>query len=166
MEFNGQPVDEIDKACLSVYNSYKCMLMDYENGELNQIGRHKCYKGQTFNWYFDTTNTPDGEIKCGTPTNPNYIKTAHVDGCRLAACKIEKEFSEKVYEILNAAGGPEAWQAKNVGNYGKCDVKVSNIGGSAGERDSCCGAYPSRFPYNSVVKQCCDGGVVGFGDGC
>lgn len=160
MEFNGKPVDRVDEACLDTYHAYKCMFIDHENGDLQQGGQQGCYKGQTFNWYVDANN----ELQCGVPTNPDYINTINKDGCRLAACKIEKEFATKVASIIGS--DPAAWKASNQSNYGSCAGKMNPGGtGQGGERDSCCGQYPSRTPFNSIVSQCCsDNSIVPFGN--
>lgn len=159
MAYKGQPIDELDQACLDVYNSYKCMFMDHEAGRINQIGKYGCYKGMTFRWHFDT----NGEIQCGRPSNLNYYNTE--DDCRLAACQIEKNFVYKVQNFLNSQGGAENFYNNNQNNYGYCP-NVKRNGKVRTERDSCCGEFPNRVPFNSLYRECCEDGSMASIGGC
>lgn len=156
-QFNGTPIDELDQACLDVFLGYKCMFMDVEEAALTQGGPHGCYKGITYNWYFDENNS--NKVMCGRPANPNYSTTN--DGCKLAACQIEIKFAEKVLELIDF--DPVGYKNSNLDKYNDCQVSKVN---RQDMRDSCCGNFPDRYPFSSMTRECCSDGSVGSIGSC
>merc|ERR1712025_1053755 len=70
MAANGSPIDKMDKLCLTVHNSYRCMHLDDEMELTSQKGNKGCYKGIMYNYHFDS----NGNVICGTQNNINYEK--------------------------------------------------------------------------------------------
>ena len=82
---------------------HKCMFQDEQNGNLTQkthflagTGENlTCYDGQLYTYHTDSS----GDIICGPTANPEYDNTPR-QGCRKAACLIEREFAYKIYQEL------------------------------------------------------------------
>lgn len=188
MAAQGPPVDELDQACLEVHQAYMCMFIDYENGDIIQLGGDNkedrghdlgCYAGIEFAYHIVVNDDGDEEVICGTSKNPNYQNGE--DDCRLVACEIEKAFALKVIPMLMAEGGPRNF--KNVksmqGKYNStCSARIEDtskfgmIDDSTGavtishthvDKDQCCGTNPKRLPYSSVTKMCCGETIEQFG---
>lgn len=180
MGSNGQPYDEVDKACLDTYRAYRCMFLDYHHGDLKQVTSRNengtaidgCYHGITFAYHLNH----QGEITCGPEYNAGYAQDAW-HGCRAAACEIEKGFAYKVLDWLNepiifqhdnwmnynaafinfglkaGASRPHAKKAERVPE--KAVQELNRVLGMTKREERCCGAYPNRKPYNSVTHECC-----------
>lgn len=155
MGANGKPIDSIDRACLEVHDAYKCMIQDYEMGLLNQEAGDGCYHGVNFAYHTDT----NGDIICGPSSNPNYANNDK-NGCRLAACEIERAFAYKVKDDLADPINFYKDNKKTMYDIYTDDSQCSkNTGGV--QRDMCCGEYPDRSPYSQVTHDCCgDPGII------
>ena len=149
------------------------MFEDEINGNLTQRAHDingeslTCYEGQLFAYYTDS----NGDVICGNSRNPNYDNSIHNQGCRRAACMIEREFAYKIYaelqdpiafrQLANAAGKynltPES-PRYDISHPDSCQ----KVGGK-NLRESCCGEYPDRFPYASIRSVCCNGQVTPLG---
>ena len=119
MGSNGQPYDDVDRACLDAYRAYRCMVLDHNHGDLKQVTSRNengtaidgCYHGIQFVYHVNH----QGEITCGPEHNPGYAQDAW-HGCRAAACEIEKNFA---YKVLEAVSDPILFQQNNWMNYGE-----------------------------------------------
>lgn len=148
---NGIHVDELDFECQKVAQAYTCMDLDSSAGDLVQVGKHGCYHGMVFDYHFDNK-----ELICGPRHNVDYLNKEQYreQDCKQAACEIERNFAIRALEIMD--WDPVAWQAANADKKGSCPKKSQ--GGKKPVKDSCCGHYPERAPYNSLLKECCDDG--------
>jgi len=175
MDHQGAPIDAVDKACLDVANAYKCMFEDEQNGNLTQKP-HKhtfdsngedltCYEGQSFKYRIKE----GGDIRCGPSNNKEYAKD-DTNGCRLAACNIERAFAYTVapflqdpVEFRDLAKPSKYRMTPNASDWN--DSRETNCKKSGGShvQDSCCGEFPERFPYASSRSVCCDGTVSPIG---
>jgi hypothetical protein len=173
MSHVGPAVNEIDQACIDVHNAYLCMFMDSEEGILKQ-GRttasdgskiEGCYEGMPFTYHVGS----DGNIVCGPANNPEYAKNKW-NGCRQAACEIERHFA---YTVVNQLADPLAFKSEaNADNlYFWNPIRKSNMcrGDGLGmkrNRDQCCGDFPTRYPFASDTFECCgsSGENKGFGE--
>jgi len=153
----GEPVDEVDDACKEAYKRYKCIEADFNAGLISDDS--VCGGGMFFEYHINGNN----EITCGPESDPNYAADPAANGCKLAACEIEKAFSERVYVTIgnqmNNSGKKLLFQDSNKSNYGlECTSRPGP------PRDACCGTYPDRKPYNTDLQSCCENGNVrGFG---
>ena len=103
MSHNGPPLDEVDSACMKVHKAYQCMFMDADDKVLKQGQTYTvtgeaidgCFEGMQFTYHTDSNN----DIVCGPETNPNYANNQW-NGCRQAACQIEREFAYSVIHHL------------------------------------------------------------------
>lgn len=174
MEHHGAPIDAVDEACMNLVNAYKCMFRDEQNGNITQNAHYMaatgesltCYDGQLFTYHTDA----GGNIICGTSNNPDYANNRN-QGCRQAACTIERAFA---YEVSAFLQDPIQFRdsAHQAGTYNlnpgsssldesRADVCQAIKG--ANVRDSCCGEYPVRFPHASSRTVCCDGLISPMG---
>ena len=150
------------------------MFRDEQNGNITQNAHYMaatgesltCYDGQLFTYHTDA----GGNIICGTSNNPDYANNRN-QGCRQAACTIERAFA---YEVSAFLQDPIQFRdsAHQAGTYNlnpgsssldesRADVCQAIKG--ANVRDSCCGEYPDRYPYASSRTVCCDGLVSPMG---
>lgn len=173
MSHVGPAVNEIDQACIDVHNAYLCMFMDSEEGILKQ-GRttasdgskiEGCYEGMPFTYHVGS----DGNIVCGPANNPEYARNKW-NGCRQAACEIERHFA---YTVVNELADPLAFKNEaNADNlYFWNPIRKSNMCRGDGlsmkrNKDQCCGEFPTRYPFASDTFECCgsSGENKGFGE--
>lgn len=166
---SGVPVDDLDAACLKAYNNYKCLQQDMKNGELrnyneDNVPHEDCYFGMPFEYHIDKSSNRKGGIICGPEDNPRYKKNKPQDVCKLYSCIIERDFAVAAFNIIGKRAGEYADANPDKYNHvqdGRCVRK----GNGAHERNSCCGHYPSKLPYDKNRHDCCDGVVTPFG-GC
>lgn len=160
---NGQPVDELDNACLKAFSNYRCFRYDLMENNFKKFNvvygpYEKCHFGVPFEYHMGK----NGGIICGPDSNPGYRYNRAENACKLYACNIERDFANNAFAILQNAPGDYARaniQNFNLGIEGKC-VKKNNVNTS---RDMCCGNYPNRFPYDSNKEDCCAGKVTSIG---
>jgi len=159
----------------STFFFHKCTLKDEQNGNLTQkpytalssTGESlTCFEGQSFQYEIDASGT----IMCGHSNNIEYANNDN-QGCRLAACQIERAFA---YDVVAFLQNPVEFRdsAKPDGKYkinpnsNDFDASRADIcqkSGGSHVQDSCCGEYPQRFPYASSRSVCCDGMVSPIG---
>jgi len=157
-QYKGNVVDDLDQECQKVAASYLCMYMDHDNGSIVQAtGKHGCYPGMVFDYFFNDND----ELICGKKNNIDYVNQQ--DDCKLVSCQVEREFAYRALEIMDY--DPTAWLAANSGMTGFCPAKDT---GSEKKpmRDACCGEFPVRYPFNSMVRECCDDGKTANIGGC
>lgn len=159
MGANGASLDWIDRACLRVHDAYKCMIQDYNSGIILQTTENGCYPGIGFVYHTDS----NGDIVCGTEDNVDYAANDN-NGCRLAACQIERNFAYAVRTVLT---DPVTFFQENKNTmYGNNeDPSVCMKSGNPVNRDQCCGEFPVRRPFFELTHDCCpEGNVKLFGE--
>lgn len=169
----GPALNAVDQACIDVHNAYLCMFQDAEMRILKQ-GRttaadgskiEGCYEGMPFSYHVDA----EGMIVCGPMNNPEYANNKW-NGCRQAACAIERHFAYSVAaELIDPVKFKQEANADNL--YFWNPVRKANMCRSDGlgvqrYKDKCCGEYPTRYPYASDTFECCgsDGSTKNFGE--
>ena len=148
----GEPVDEVDDACKEAFKRYKCLEQDFTNGLISDDTI--CSVGMDFEYFM----SDNGEIICGTVDNPEYANQPERNGCKLAACEIERAFSLRIFNSVGnevTGKGKLKFPDNNKDNY---NVECSARPGPP--RDACCGEYPERKPYSSELQSCCENGLV------
>jgi len=148
----GEPVDEVDDACKEAFKRYKCLEQDFSSGLLSDDSL--CSVGMEFEYHMNGNN----EITCGPADNPEYAIEPERHGCKLAACQIERAFSQRIFSSIGNevnGKGKLKFPDNNKINY---DVECTARPGPP--RDACCGDYPERKPYSSELQSCCDNGLV------
>jgi len=149
----GQPVDQLDEACRSLYKCHKCVDIEYPNECETDNGGYK---------YDMDPVTKD--LSC-------EASEKHGD-CKVKLCECETHFVETIYDLWvgensswsyntkfwldkkwtnkNEREGLDSFDRDNV-----CVISLVNV-----EADSCCGDFPSIIPYSSSEKNCCANGEV------
>ena len=162
---NGQPVDELDSLCLQSFQNYRCFQKDMMNNNFKKypmaLGPHeKCHFGMPFEYH----QGKNGALICGPESNPGYRYDRPGNICKLYSCIIERDFAEQAFRILGRTPGD--FRKANTKNYSKgVNGQCRKKGNGIVSRDSCCGNYPKRFPYDPNSKVCCAGDVKEIG-GC
>lgn len=139
----GKPVDEQDSLCRRLQQCHTCVAMDHTNKCDPDVGNYRY--------------TIDGTLK-------TISCSENTDNCKRNACECDKAFALDFAAI---------WDDNKFNRYywkNKYNLKAGNptfdmeetckITGFGSPKDECCGEYPSRKPYNSVLYQCCEDGSV------
>jgi len=139
----GKPVDEQDSLCRRLQQCHTCVSMDHTNKCDPDVGNYRY--------------TIDGTLK-------TISCSENTDKCKRNACECDKAFALDFAAI---------WDDNKFNRYywkNKYNLKAGNptfdmeetckITGFGSPKDECCGEYPSRKPYNSVLYQCCEDGSV------
>jgi len=146
----GQTRDEIDSLCGELYKCYKCLNIDFGA------------KDTMFDYQVNLVENDDGsrELEC-------------VEGDNLDACKCDVRFAESMAKVNQQC---EIDQSNGVVNSPFCineQFRTAEGGGSFdpfdnssqgclkinmedhNAKDSCCGEYPERLPFDSMKRECC-----------
>ena len=148
----GAPVDDMDSACHTLFKCHRCVDMDHNNACDVDAGKYRF-------------SIRDGEITCNGDRNSD---------CQQNQCQCDKEFALTMGQIWDDdAYNFHYWLARNnvraMENAGTpvfdfadtCQNSQSNS-----TPDSCCGEYPHRRPFSSVMMECCDDGSIGSVGSC
>jgi len=176
----AKPVDWLDELCKNLHNSINCLKKDFGDA---------C---NPWSVSYNTIYKEDLSVDCesgnlGSESN-DFIDQASSE-CRIAICKIESTFVEKFYQerhlknkiinqsriILYNPNSPKydkngLWDPKTSCTIPKFRKLLSK---PVTFEESCCGNYPNRRPFRSVVfdegtgeviknRECCVG-KVGYG---
>lgn len=146
----GQVKDEIDARCGELYKCYKCLNLDHGSST------------SMFEYSVNLVEHDDGSRKLECEQGENQD-----------ACRCDVMFAEKMAEVNKQC---ENDMNNGVQNSQFClneDFRTLNGGGSfdptdnsaAGclkinmdghnAKDSCCGSYPDRLPFDSLNRECC-----------
>lgn len=149
MTGHGTPVNDHDEICMNLQNCLRCVVIDDEaDGQPNNCDP-KTEEFSIVSSFF----SPDQAIAndCSTANNNDPCKS-HACTCevKFISALIEKMFDQYVYD-------PAYLHADQGGNFdptapGSCGA---NTGGPLRNK-VCCGAYPTRYPYITQNRQCCD----------
>lgn len=172
---NGEPIDALDEACTLFSKRAKCLNIDFNSldrledwpGANGGQPRHTCDILQSY-----VTHDNGNGITCGPETNPGYIDAQswwkndkyigfhNMNQCRSAICSMEMEFAYAVADMLK---DPLAFKKANLSNYGIWSSSQCESQQHGTEFDSCCGEKNYRNPFDSNLRQCCEGEIVAFG---
>jgi len=167
---NGEPIDELDKACTILARRNKCLQIDYEGESFDDIlqGRKVCDYLQGYSTFEDS----DGKTYCGHEGNPLYSNESpffqnpdnvdffNINKCRGEVCAMDQQFIEAVAHILE---DPFQFYRDNQANYNIYNDKNLCIKRSNRVMDACCGEVNFRTPYSTADKRCCDGKLIQIG---
>lgn len=141
----GSPVDEVDSFCKVLNEGYECAIRDSEDEGIS------CVPWEIF--YNPGLGVGGQLFQSCSSNNPG-------DVCATRACTVEGHFTNNLVAILLSGS------ALDYDTYGHsdgfdpshdagCPVKTG-IKGVSGSK-SCCGSYPSRFPYKNLDgdRSCC-----------
>lgn len=138
----GVPVDDVDRLCKNYSEGFQCIMMADE----------ACMP------YSESYVSPanlDGSTDIITECN-----TANVGNqCAIDTCIVEAQFLVD-FELVGAVSLTIKYlHALNFDVEANC-IKIANA--NSGQRDSCCGDYPERYPYRSMAgfMECCSDGKV------
>ena len=148
----GPPVDQQDSLCRKLSQCHSCVSLDYQNH------KKKC-DPDVGNYRY----TIDGSLKtisCDDQKNK--------DPCKRNACECDKNFALEFAKIWDdATFNRYFWKNKFNIKAGTptfdmdASCQVTSFGNPKNE---CCGGYPERKPFNSVLYDCCaDGSVKAIG---
>ena len=138
---SGHPVNKFDEICRNYQLCLRCAKYDAkESGKYScdpLTDTYKAISGADFNVQCSKANEDDPDNHCGTHLcmcNYNFFNEL-----------IQQIWAKTPYDStpLHSNG----WDQE-----GNCSA-----GNGPGNKDlECCGFYPTRFPYNADVKNCCD----------
>merc|ERR1711879_660258 len=112
---------------------YKCLEMDFEINPADE----------RFRW----SNGQDNELICSDPRN-SAQQVAHCECEAQFATTLGALWDDNTYDY-------SMWNRKN-NNQFTLDKEAVCVG-NGGQTDECCGDYPTRFPYSTVLQCCSDG---------
>lgn len=170
----GKAVDDLDKLCKSVQQSYECLKMDIFADD------DKFCDPRTVAYGYDLTNYVLTSLNLPGPSFADNCNTHNIgDRCAAQTCLLEltlvHEFSRgklantivtDAQYIHDSYGGAfnvtECVPIVNpnialaLGNGGNSNG-AGWSGGSAPEKE-CCGTFPKRFPFNTLggIRECCN----------
>jgi len=162
---NGRPIDEIDAACTRQRECLKCLELDRDAGLIQDPTDTPLFASDYCGRWLEFTYHISGrEIKCGLSSNPDYVNGFAADEeCDFRACQIARQFAEDVHIHIDTADIPtfiSERQAVGMYDINQDPSLCANTNFGQYQRDTCCGTYPSRLPFNSVARQCCDSGLT------
>jgi hypothetical protein len=150
----GQPVDDIDMACKNLFGGYKCANVDDVFCDATTV----------------TYNSPDGftslpvtigeEFQACTDANPGNT-------CGASACAVEKFFIAKLLRLLiseGTVGLNASFKHDSFDPNVQCNVQAQT--GDLPAITECCGTYPSRMPYRTSFRGCCDNKLFSVATHC
>lgn len=141
----GQPVDDQDALCRKLAQCHTCVGIDHTQKCDPDIGNYRY--------------TIDGTLKtisCDDQKNKSPCKRNACECDRLFALEFSKMWDDGSFNKFY-------WKNKHNIKAGNPTFKkeqrcqVTNFGNP---KDECCGKYPERRPYNSVLYECCSDGKV------
>lgn len=145
----GQPVDEWDKECKSLQDGYECIHLD-SDGECNVFQTD--YNSSI--GIGDTTQMTVERLK-------HECETANgVDTCASRICLVEGAFIQNLISMaFNQGLRPNFMKYSHRSPMFDPEIVCSVGAGNGPSERSCCGDYPSRFPYKTYGgdRQCCQG---------
>jgi len=142
----GTPVNPHDSACERMQQCLKCARMDGIDGGYNCDPKTALYSAA----FFPVSATNTLGSGCSTQ-NPGNLCGSHI-------CTCEMQFINDILDLV--------WQGYQ---YDPSFTHPNNPAGGTFDADAncaintpidadveCCGAYPFRYPFNSLDKDCCD----------
>jgi len=134
----GPAQDGVDDLCRILARCHKCIEQDY--GVTNQQSEWDANFGK-YRWQTEQ----DGSLSCNN--NDDQYKED--------LCKCDAAYATAVGEVWDDAEYNMAiWDTKH-NNQFNFDSENVCVRGGAITPDSCCGSYPTRYPYDSAARACC-----------
>ena len=150
----GSPVDAWDQVCKSVQLCTRCIQFDKinSNQETCDLANTSYKNNINFN-----INTSTLESDCETD---NFG-----DECAIGLCQCELQMYRELYQLTISDVNPADLSFKHENGFdrqdeGSCQKRAH----STFETSQCCGNYPTRYPFNDFLFQCCDNHVTTVGN--
>lgn len=155
-----------EQTCIDLYTCYKCINIDYDHE-----GTYAAEK-----MVYDAEISTENELTCLNPITHGDVRKRrephdHAENCPRHVCECDKEFVRKMLNnhhiCLEDANSPYCLNDEyrhTSENSGLIPAFVPkkhcmNIGEHKKDLNACCGSYPSRKPYQTEEKSCCDGNL-------
>lgn len=136
----GAPVDQLDSACRKLARCHKCVDIEYNRECDVDFGKYK--------WSFVGVSADEVECQAGQTD------------CKMSQCACDKEFADEIATFWDDANyNTYYWLNKhNVKQNPTFDFASTCVSGANNvQADMCCGdQYPSKQPYDSTQRMCCD----------
>ena len=142
---SGPAQDQYDLQCRKLAQCHRCIEMDYPTDITDlwnaDIGKYR--------WNLDNS----GSISCAGNTDEH----------KRDLCQCDADFATELGKIwFDGNFNFTIWENRNNGQYnfdyeGVCKKQGGQI------TDNCCGDYPKRYPYDSLLRVCCNGVSVPTG---
>lgn len=155
LNFNGDPLDELDQLCKNMYRAQKCITIDAEDGEY----KRECETSQGFAWYVDGT----GAVQCGNIDDT--AKDRERKACKYTMCEIELDFAHKVASLFsNGYSRNDDFFRMEETKYLSTCARTDNNGSNGQQQElACCGKGLDRRIFNNLVSDCCNDVVESIG---
>jgi len=135
---HGDAQDATDSLCRKLSRCHACVEMDHNNA---------CDPEGGYKYSIDSGT---GAISCNLNT----------EACKMDACLCDKKFAEDLGAIWDDSSFDYGlWNNKH-NALATLDYSATCIKTSGNPNDSCCGSYPDRRPFASIVHDCCPSGNV------
>lgn len=152
----GAPTDDYDRECKKYNQGFQCIMME---------------SGDTCSPYSQAYNQPHiASLALGFATFDIETECALLNAgneCAIDTCVVESNF---VLEITKLTSGGVQLTVTSFHTAGfPSDTTCMPFQGNVqGPRDSCCGEYPTKFPFRSLggLQECCSDGKVRATGGC
>lgn len=138
----GPPVDEMDAFCKTLHDGYECAIRDTEDEGEECIPYEIGYTAAV-------GGTIDNLLTKCTDVNPG-------DNCAIRACAVEGLFVENSF-ALALSGAAVDYASFGHSNGFDPSVSCPTKKGTGPPQKSCCGTYPSRYPFKTLDggRECC-----------
>lgn len=173
----GNPVTPLDRICKRLHQNYECAYMDRHVDVVQGRAKSECEPWKTSYVPHTTTIDGSGDTSGHTLAEQCQINNALRGDCAVQTCIIEGQFAADFVNMVQTGtlkgvrnkSGQENFFLRGIrrtvythvfGNFNHEDYLAETTTGGNGEGngtgiDSCCGEFPSRFPFSSGRKQCC-----------
>jgi len=139
----GKPVDQIDRLCQNLHDSYECAIL--ESGD-----------GSCIPWKVDYNSSGAFDLSDRLFECENH----NVDDCTKSTCIIEGIFVQNLFDhfMNNGLTINEDYKVQNGFDPATCMIQRGIAAEVRGERQ-CCGEVPFKRPFNDGdgEKACCGG---------
>jgi len=152
----GVPTDDYDRECKKYNQGFQCIMME----------------DATCSPYSKPYSQPPNLAMAGLGFANVDIETECAvlnagDECAIDTCVVESNFALAVTKLTSGGVSLTVSSFHTAGFPldSTCTPIQSNV---QGPRDSCCGEYPTKFPFRSLggLQECCSDGKVRATGGC
>jgi len=147
----GKPLDELDAECKTLHHNYECLIMEGEMG-----GAGACVDDPWEVNYNRDVNVFMAMFSLDESAVQTACEVANAgDVCASNVCKVEMSFSIRI-AAHDTVGNTNPAFVHDKGFNPLTDETCPIKSGTPSER-SCCGSYPTRFPFKSYSgnRACC-----------
>lgn len=148
----GLPIDPWDEVCRSAQLCTRCIQFDQTNNDKDTCDLvNTSYKNNiSFN-----ANTETIESDCEADNSG--------DSCAIGLCQCELQMYREMHVLTINSAIPANTVFKHENGFDRLDENNCPRRGNTFEASQCCGNYPTRYPFNDFLFQCCDDQVNSVG---